>query len=71
MNTELGSTSEQLRQALSECDGLKSELEAVTAGLDRAKQHVHTLQARRDQMRDEIARLKVALGQAPDAVGSI
>ena len=39
------------------------------AALDRAKQHVSMLQTRRDQMRDEIVRLKDALGHAPDAVG--
>jgi multidrug resistance efflux pump len=53
----------------SERDSLKTELEAVKAGLERAKQHVTVLQSRRDQMRDEIAKLKVALGQAPDAIG--
>jgi chromosome segregation ATPase len=60
---------EQLRKTEAERDALKGELEAVKAGLERTKQHVNVLQTRRDQMRDEIARLKVALGQAPDAVG--
>ena len=30
--------------------------------------NVTTLQSRRDQMREEIAKLKVKLGMAPDAV---
>jgi hypothetical protein len=46
---------------------LKAELEAVTAGLARVKQHAETLQKRRDEMRDEIGRMRVALGQAPQA----
>jgi chromosome segregation ATPase len=60
---------DQLHAVEAERDALKTELEAVKAGLERTKQHVNVLQSRRDQMRDEIARLKVALGQAPDAMG--
>jgi hypothetical protein len=40
----------------------------VKAALERAKQHVNVLQTRRDQMREEIAQLKLALGRTPDAI---
>ncbi len=46
---------------------LGADLEATRAGLDRAKQHVQALQTRRDEMRDEVARLKVQLGLAPSS----
>jgi myosin protein heavy chain len=60
---------EEIRPTLTvERDALKTELEATRAGLDRAKQHIARLQARRDQMQDEIAKLKVKLGLAPDAL---
>jgi predicted nucleic acid-binding Zn-ribbon protein len=47
---------------------MREEIEATKQGLERSKQHVNVLQSRRDQMRDEIAKLKVKLGMAPDAV---
>jgi chromosome segregation ATPase len=59
---------ERLRAVEAERDALRQEVEAIKAGLDRAKQHVASMQTRRDQMRDEIARLKAALGHAPDAM---
>jgi cell division protein FtsB len=47
---------------------LKAEVDGLKEGLERAKQHIGTMQGRRDQMRAEIAKLKVKLGLAPDAV---
>lgn len=41
---------------------IESERAAIHAGLERAKQHVTVLQTRRDQMREEIACLRQALG---------
>jgi chromosome segregation ATPase len=61
-------TLEKLRMAEKERDTARSEIEGQRQGLERAKQHIAVLQSRRDQMRDEIARLKVKLGLAPDAV---
>jgi hypothetical protein len=47
----------------SEREQLRTEVESLRAGLERAKQHVTILQTRRDQMRDVISKLKVALGR--------
>ena len=58
---------DQVHAREAERDALKAELEAVRAGLEQAKQHVTVLQSRRDQMREEIARLKVQLGHSSDA----
>ena len=44
-----------------------AEVDALKTGLDRAKQHVSVLQARRDVMREEINRLREKLGMPPDA----
>ena len=41
---------------------LEAERDALTAALDRAKQHVGVLQARRDMLRDEVATLRSRLG---------
>ena len=41
---------------------LEAERDALTAALDRAKQHVGVLQARRDMLRDEVAALRSRLG---------
>lgn len=41
---------------------LETERDALTAALDRAKQHVGVLQARRDMLRDEVATLRSRLG---------
>jgi chromosome segregation ATPase len=43
-------------------DGAKAEAETYKTGLERAKQHVGVLQARRDVMREEINRLREKLG---------
>ena len=48
---------------------MRSKLDAVKTGLDRAKQHVSVLQARRDVMREEINRLRARLGLPPDTLG--
>jgi len=53
--------------ARKERDSLKEEVADLNLGLDRAKQHIGSMQGRRDQMRAEIAKLKVKLGLAPDA----
>lgn len=45
-----------------ERDALRAELEGVKTALERAKQHVSVLQARRDLLRDEIAKLRARLG---------
>jgi chromosome segregation ATPase len=50
-------------------EALGADLDATRAGLERAKQHIAAIQTRRDQMRDEIARLKIQLGMAPDSRG--
>jgi uncharacterized coiled-coil DUF342 family protein len=41
---------------------LEAERDALAAALDRAKQHVGVLQARRDMLRDEVANLRGRLG---------
>ena len=41
---------------------LESERDALAAALERAKQHVGVLQARRDMLRDEVATLRTRLG---------
>jgi chromosome segregation ATPase len=43
-------------------DALRSELEGVKSALERSKQHVSVLQARRDLLRDEIGLLRARLG---------
>jgi hypothetical protein len=59
---------EKVRIAESERDEARREAVGHREGLERAKQHIAVLQSRRDQMREEIAKLKVKLGLAPDAV---
>ena len=49
-------------------DGLNAELEATRAGLERAKQHVNALHNRRDELQEEMARLKMKMGLAPAAL---
>ncbi len=61
-------SAERLRAAEGEVVSLKAELDATRAGLERTKQHVNTMQTKREQMRSEIARMKAQLGLAPDAV---
>jgi chromosome segregation ATPase len=41
---------------------LEAERDALTAALERAKQHVNVLQARRDMLREEVATLRSKLG---------
>ena len=41
---------------------LETERDALAAALERAKQHVGVLQARRDMLRDEVATLRTRLG---------
>ena len=41
---------------------LEAERDALAAALERAKQHVGVLQARRDMLRDEVATLRTRLG---------
>jgi predicted nucleic acid-binding Zn-ribbon protein len=50
-----------------ERDAAKAEVEGLKTGLERAKQHVTVLQARRDVMREEINRMRERLGMAPDS----
>jgi hypothetical protein len=47
---------------------LRADLEATRAGVERAKQHITALQERRDQLQEEMARLKLQLGLAPSAL---
>jgi chromosome segregation ATPase len=68
MERDLEQALDQLLSVEQQRAELASDLEATKAGLDRAKQHVSVLQSRREQMREEIARLRVQLGLAPDAV---
>ena len=61
--SEPGSSSAGKEKALeAERDALRVELEGVKTALERAKQHVSVLQARRDLLRDEIAKLRARLG---------
>ena len=41
---------------------LETERDALATALERAKQHVGVLQARRDMLRDEVATLRARLG---------
>jgi predicted nucleic acid-binding Zn-ribbon protein len=68
MEKDGGQGLDRLRGVEAERDALRQEVEGVKAGLDRMKQHVTSMQTRHDKMRDEIARLKAALGHAPDAM---
>jgi chromosome segregation ATPase len=58
---------QSLEAAKRERESLKEEIAGLNQGLDRAKQHIGSMQGRRDQMRADIAKLKVKLGLAPDA----
>ena len=69
MERELEKTLDQLHTSEAQRETVAEELEATRAGLERAKQHVNVLQSRRDQMRDDIGRLRFQLGLAPDPVG--
>jgi chromosome segregation ATPase len=62
IGTERAALIAQLRSLEMDAEGLRAELEATRAGLERVKQHAVALQSRRDDMREEVARLKMQLG---------
>jgi chromosome segregation ATPase len=66
--TQLHEVTERLQLLEQEREQSRLELDATRAGLERAKQHIVAVQSRRDEMRGEIARLKVQLGLAPDPI---
>jgi len=66
--SQLREVTERLQLLEQEREQSRLELDATRAGLERAKQHIVAVQSRRDEMRAEIARLKVQLGLAPDPI---
>jgi chromosome segregation ATPase len=52
----------QLGQAETERERMRVELGDVQQGLERAKQHITSLQERRDQLREENGKLREKLG---------
>ncbi|MHA3773400.1 hypothetical protein ACXR0O_17845 [Verrucomicrobiota bacterium sgz303538] len=69
LETNMTELRARLQTVTEERDKARVEAEAVNAGLERTKQHVAALQSRRDQMREEISRLKFSLGLTPEVEG--
>jgi chromosome segregation ATPase len=59
---------EQTRTIETERNQQRTEIDSLKTALDRSKQHIQVSQARRDAMKDEIARLKAQLGLPVDNV---
>jgi chromosome segregation ATPase/ribosomal protein S27E len=59
---------DRVRLLEEERDHLREEVEGMRQGLERSKQHIGALQKRRDQMREEILKLRGKLGITPEVV---
>ena len=68
MERQLERALDQVRDLEAERGRLREDMDGFRQGLERSKQHIGVLQTRRDQMREEIAKLRVKLGMAPEAV---
>jgi chromosome segregation ATPase len=68
---ELKSAAGRLRAAELERDQLREEVEALSDGLERSKQHIESLQERREEMRMQISELKGKLESESSAPANV